>query len=309
MSNQSSLMVRLAPFLIIFTKFLKLAKFFKLAKPMIMVATMSFSAIAYSFLLGPWFAVGLVGMLFVHEMGHVAAMNMRGYKTSAPVFIPFLGAVIFAPRMDNRDDEAFIGIGGPVLGGLAAAIALFFWYLMPNKESDIAIIVLMISYIGMFINVFNMLPIRPLDGGRVTQAVGTWFKYIGVTALAGLSLVFREPVILFIWILILPEITILPLRLRAVLASLLWVAMVLLMATGFSEQPLWVDIVDCVFGFIIVLSICFQAYQDIDMSNEDDNRPQLTPREKWKWFIYYGVLTTILVGLMFFQVQNLPTIG
>lgn len=290
------------------TKLVKMAKFVKLAKPMITVVTMSISAVAYAFWLGPWFAIGLVVMLFIHEMGHVVAMKMRGYKASAPVFIPFLGAVIFGPRMTDRDDEAFIGIGGPVLGGLAAAVTLGIWFFIEDKESDLSIILLMVSYVGMFLNVFNLMPIRPLDGGRVTQAVGPWFKYVGVAALAIFSALFQEPVILFVWILVMPEVTFLPLRLRAAVAGLMYIAMVTLMAMGYSSQPFWVDVLDCVLAGVLALGLAAQAVTNTDLAHEDDGRPHLEGAMRLGWFVRYAILTVILVGFMAYQVQQLPVV-
>lgn len=313
MDNKSSASVQFRPitWLIIITKLsklVKLVKFAKLAKPMITVITMSISAIAYAFWLGPWFAIGLVVMIFIHEMGHVIAMKMRGYELSAPVFIPFLGAVIFAPRMNTRDDEAFIGIGGPILGGLAAAVTLGIWFFIEDKESDLAVIILMISYIGMFINVFNLMPIRPLDGGRVTQAVGSWFKYVGVAILVVFSAVSREPVVLFIWILVMPEITFLSLRLRVITIQTMWFAMVALMLMGYSSQPFWVDLLDCVLAGVIALDMMAQAARNTDIAAEDDDRPHLQFAGRVGWFVRYAVLIFLLVGLMMLQVQHLPTV-
>lgn len=301
---------RFLPWVIIVTKMsklLKAAKFLKVAKPMITVVTMSLSAVAYAFWLGPWFAVGLIGMLFIHEWGHIIAMNMRGYKASAPVFIPFLGAVIFAPKMTSRDDEAFIGIGGPLVGGLAAAAFFGLWALMPDKESNAAVIILMISYVGLFLNVFNLLPIRPLDGGRITQAVGSWFKYIGVGALALGTALFQEPVLLFIWILVMPELTALSIRVRGYISAALWVLMTALMVMGYSTQPFWVDVVDIVFAGLIAGTTLWMGLVDEDPVLEDDERPELSSEGKWRWFIYYAALTVLLVGLMVMQVGYLPT--
>lgn len=311
MSNKPSTGLRALAWLGILGKLSKLAKFvkfIKIAKPLITVITMTISAVAYAFWLGPWFAIGLVVMLFIHEMGHVAAMKMRGYKASAPVFIPFLGAVIFGPRMTDRDDEAFIGIGGPVLGGLAAAVTLGIWFFIENKESDLAVILLMVSYVGMFLNVFNLMPIRPLDGGRVTQAVGPWFKYVGVIALAIFSAMFREPVILFVWILVMPEVTFLHLRIRAGIAGLMYVAMVALMAMGYSTQPFWVDVLDCVLAGVLALGLVAQAATNTDLAHEDDHRPHLERAGRMSWFVRYAILTVVLVGLMAYEVSQLPTV-
>lgn len=291
-----------------FTKLVKLTKFVKLAKPLITVVSMSISAIVYAFWLGPWFSIGLVSMLFIHEMGHVVAMKARGYKASAPVFIPFLGAAIFGPRMTDRNDEAFIGIGGPAIGGLAAAVTFGAWFFINDKTSNIAIVLLMTSYTATFLNVFNLIPIRPLDGGRVTQAIGEWFKYVGVVALGVFSMIFREPVILFVWILVMPEITFLHLHLRATIAELMWIAMIVLMMMGYSNQPLWVDIMDSIIAGVLTLGLIGQASTDTDLAHEDDNRPQLEPKKRIGWFIRYSTLTVILGALFLLQIQYLPAL-
>jgi len=286
------------------SKLVKLVKLFKLAKPLVMVVSMSISAVAYAFYLGPWFAIGLVGMLFVHEMGHVAAMRMKGYETKAPVFIPFLGAVIFAPPMHKRDDEAFIGIGGPVLGSFGALLVFAAWFLIEDKQSNLAVITLMVSYVGMFLNIFNLIPISPLDGGRITQAIGPWFKYVGVLLLAVFSALFREPVILFIWLLVLSEVTVLPRNLRSLLACGLWLAMVILMALGYSEQPGWVDFMDCCLGLAIV-GASFSG-ELFDATDESSQRPQLRLQHRFGWLLAYIILLITLVAVMSVQVQHLP---
>lgn len=246
-------------------------------------------------------------MLFIHEMGHVAAMKARGYKASAPVFIPFLGAAIFGPKMTNRDDEAFIGIGGPAIGGLAAVVTFGAWFFIDDKTSSIAIVLLMTSYTATFLNVFNLIPIRPLDGGRVTQTIGGWFKYVGVVALGVFSMILREPVILFIWILVMPEITFLHLRLRAAIAGLMWIAMSALMIIGYSNQPFWVDIMDSILAGVLALGLVAQASTNTDPAHEDDNRPQLEPKKKrLGWFIRYTTLTVILGALFLLEIQYLP---
>lgn len=178
----------------------KLLKALKLLKVFGTVFSMGLSMFVYSFLMGPWFAVGFVLVLFVHEMGHVTAMKMRGYETSAPVFIPLLGAAIFIPAFHSRDDEAWIGFGGPLLGGLISALLLLYWQYHPSE------MILRLAYTSAFLNLFNLLPIRPLDGGRVLQVAGSWTKYIAIAILAGISWLVREPSMLLIWILVLDDI-------------------------------------------------------------------------------------------------------
>lgn len=285
-------------------KLLKVLKAFKIAKPFLTLATMSLSMFAYAFWLGPWFAIAFVLLLFIHEMGHVAAMRLRGLGTPTPVFIPFLGAAIFAPKFENRDDEAFVGYGGPLLGSVAA-IAVFGAYLIAPRESDLATILLAASYAGVFLNLFNLLPISPLDGGRVTQAVGTWFKYIGLFLLALFSIALREPVILLIWILVLGEFEIVPLRIRAALTVVLALSMAALMLMGFSTQPFWIDVFDCVIAALFVLLAILKARAP-EIADEKDDRPGLTTQQRLRWAGLYGGLTILLVVAIGIQAQYLP---
>jgi len=107
------------------------------AKLLTTSATMLVSVAAYALFWGWTFALGFVLLLFVHEMGHVVALRREGIKASAPMFIPFLGAVVAAKSLGrNALAEARVGLAGPVLGSVGAlAVALVgvatgdpFWY-------------------------------------------------------------------------------------------------------------------------------------------------------------------------------------
>src|SRR5829696_1537738 len=88
-------------------------------------ATMLVSIAAYSLIWGWKFAVGFVALLFVHEMGHVIQLRREGVKASAPVFIPFMGAVVWAKSLGgNALAEARVGLAGPVLGTLGTALCI-----------------------------------------------------------------------------------------------------------------------------------------------------------------------------------------
>lgn len=247
------------------TKLVKVAKVFKALKLVKVAGTflsMAISTFVYSFLMGPWFALGFVLLLFAHEMGHVAAMRMRGYPAGAPLFIPMLGAVIFAPEFKSRDDEAFIGIGGPLLGGLASGLLLLWWNLFPSE------LILRLAYTSAFINLFNLLPIRPLDGGRVLQVVGSWTKYIAIGILGGISFLVREPSISLIWILVLDDIG-LRSETRARTAWALWAMMVLAMLTGFSGQSPLLDAWDSLLGMLFCLMYDSRAKWELEKAEMD----------------------------------------
>jgi Zn-dependent protease len=144
------------------------------------------SVAAYSLFFGWWFAAGFVALIFVHEMGHVIALRREGIKASAPMFIPFMGAAIFSKSLgDNALAEARVGLAGPILGSIGAAAVAVVGEL---TGSDL---LLALAYFGFFINLFNLLPVVPLDGGRAAAAMSPWMWFVGLGVLA--ALVFLEP--------------------------------------------------------------------------------------------------------------------
>ena len=269
-----------------------------------MLASMSVSAIAYAFWLGPWLSLVFIALLFIHEMGHVVAMKMKGLGTPTPVFIPFLGAAVFAPKFTERDTEAFVGYGGPLLGTVGSLVVFGLFFLAP-KHTSLSAILLVGSYLGTYLNLFNLLPISPLDGGRVTQAAGRWFKYVGLVGLAVLSVMWRQPVILYIWILVLYDLTMIPVRLRAGLVTIIWISMATLMSLGYGSQPVWANILDCVITAAFVGLSIARAFRKADDA-EPDNRPDLSTEQRVKWFLYYLGLGGILVMALLLQAQFLP---
>lgn len=152
-------------------------------------------------LLFPWqAAVGLVAMIFVHEMGHVVEIRRQGMQATAPIFIPFLGAAIFQrSHPTSALKQAQIGIAGPIAGTLAAVVALVL-YLSTHVE-----IYLVWAYFGFLINLFNMIPFGMLDGGWILAPVSKWIQVAGLAVLAAFF-VFQliNPLVLLIVILGIP---------------------------------------------------------------------------------------------------------
>jgi Zn-dependent protease len=154
------------------------------------------SLVAYSFWGGPWFAVGLVLMIFVHEMGHVVEIRRQGMQATAPIFIPFVGAAIFQ-RSHPTDPikQAQIGIAGPIAGTLGATAALVLF------GSTHWVGFLVWAYYGFLINLFNLIPFGMLDGGWILAPVSKWVQVAGLAVLVGLfiaQLVSPLVIILFI---------------------------------------------------------------------------------------------------------------
>jgi Zn-dependent protease len=143
------------------------------------------SIAAYSLLWGWPFAAGFVVLLFVHEMGHVIQLKREGIKASAPMFIPFLGAAIFSRSMgDNALAEARVGLAGPVLGTLGAAGVAVAGAL---TGSDL---LLALAYVAFFINLLNLIPVVPFDGGRAMAAVAPSMWFLGIGGLIAMVLLF-----------------------------------------------------------------------------------------------------------------------
>ena len=140
--------------------------------------TMLISMGAYTLLYGWKFAVGFVLLIFVHESGHLVAARMCGLKVGAPVFIPFLGASIAlkeAPK--NAWIEAIIGYGGPLFGTLGGLGAMAIGVATANP------LFYALAQTTFFLQIFNMVPIIPLDGGRVVSAISPWLWIVGLLIL------------------------------------------------------------------------------------------------------------------------------
>ena len=156
-------------------------------------ASMLVSVAAYSLIWGWKFAVGFVLLIFVHEMGHVLQLRREGIKASAPMFIPFFGAVIWAKSLGNNAlAEARVGLAGPVVGGLASAA------LIPVADATGNDLFRALAFTGFFLNLFNMLPVVPLDGGRAMAALSPWMWFVGFAALLALTIAFPNPILILI---------------------------------------------------------------------------------------------------------------
>jgi Zn-dependent protease len=119
----------------------------------------------YALIWGWSFAVGLVLLILVHELGHYVEAKRQGLNPALPVFIPFLGAYVAikdAPFDPWRN--AFISIAGPVAGGLGALAVL-----LAGEATDSRFLIAL-GYTGFFLNLFNLVPIGFLDGGFLLRS-------------------------------------------------------------------------------------------------------------------------------------------
>jgi Zn-dependent protease len=151
---------------------------------------------AYALLWGWQFAVGFVVLLLVHELGHVLEAKRQGLPVSAPMFIPFLGALITLKELpDNAWAEAKVAIAGPILGSLGAAAT---WGLGEYFDSQLLVA---LAFTGFFLNLFNLAPISPLDGGRIVAAIHPALWVVGLVLLLGLTIIAPNPILILILVL------------------------------------------------------------------------------------------------------------
>jgi Zn-dependent protease len=163
------------------------------AKLLTTSASMLVSVGAYALIWGWKFAVGFVALLFLHELGHYIQLRREGVKPSGMVFIPFLGAAVGTRSLGGSAlAEARVGLAGPILGSLATAA------LLPIAAATDDDFWRALAFTGFFLNLFNLLPVVPLDGGRAMAAMAPWMWFVGFGAIVVLVLLWPNPILILI---------------------------------------------------------------------------------------------------------------
>jgi Zn-dependent protease len=163
------------------------------AKLLTTSASMLVSVAAYALIWGWRFAAGFVALLFIHEMGHYIQLRREGVKPSGMLFIPFLGAAVGTRSLGGSAlAEARVGLAGPILGSLATAA------LIPLALSSDDDFWRALAFTGFFLNLFNLLPVVPLDGGRAMAAMAPWMWFVGFGVMVLMLLVWPNPILLLI---------------------------------------------------------------------------------------------------------------
>src|SRR4051812_1378474 len=172
---------------------------FKLGKVGATILTMLISLAVYAGICGWRYAAGFIGLMLVHEMGHFIAARQRSLAVSTPTFIPFVGAWIqLKDQPMDAETEAYVAAAGPFLGTLGATL-VYFW----GRETGSSLL-LAIAYGGFFLNFFNLIPLSPLDGGRMTAILSPRIWFVGAPMMAALMLYRPSPLLFLIMILSLP---------------------------------------------------------------------------------------------------------
>ncbi|MDR7071795.1 site-2 protease family protein [Fictibacillus barbaricus] len=167
---------------------LKLGKFATLI-------SMFLSLGAYAVFFGWKFAVAIVYLIFVHEMGHLVAAKRKGLKTSPAIFIPFMGAAIGLKELPkNAKDEAFVAYAGPLFGLLSFLPAVFLYQTTGEPFWGLVI------QLGAMINLFNLFPVSPLDGGRIVGVLSTKIWFVGLLIVIPYLFISPDPIMFLIFL-------------------------------------------------------------------------------------------------------------
>jgi Zn-dependent protease len=210
--------------------------------------TMLFSVGVYALIFGWWYAVGFVLLIFVHEMGHYLSARRAGLNVGLPAFIPFLGAWIeLKDQPLSVEQEARIAFAGPFLGtaGAIVVLAAALYFASP--------LLMALAYAGFFINLFNLIPVTPFDGGRVVAILSPKVWLIGVPVLLGVFLWIPSPMFLIILLLLAPGIY------RAVRAA--WRGEVPEGNPRYYEVPLEARIRYGCYYVLLLAFLCVMAYK------------------------------------------------
>jgi Zn-dependent protease len=175
-------------------------KFLGISKVLLTGGTMLLSVFSYAILFGFPFGLGFAILILIHEMGHVLALKFYKIKSSMPVFVPFFGAFVALKEMPkNVRIEAIVAIAGPVLGTLGS-LACHGIYMLTGQS-----LYLSLAYSSYLVNLGNLIPVLPFDGGRVAGALSPKLWIFGLVIGIGMFISYHNPIPLLLMLLFLPR--------------------------------------------------------------------------------------------------------
>lgn len=168
------------------------------------------SIFAYAMFFGWKLGVVFVLLMLMHEIGHILAMRTYGLRASLPYFIPGFGAFVTQQQPSpSRLADAVIALGGPIIGSLAAGLC-YAYGLATGQLFWIAA-----AHLGLLLNLFQLVPVLPLDGGRAAGAISPRFFIFGLVLLATYVIATRSFHPIMIMLLVVVAFTSIPRAIRA----------------------------------------------------------------------------------------------
>jgi Zn-dependent protease len=147
----------------------------------------------YTLFFGPAFAIGIVVLILVHELGHFIVARGMGLPARLPIFIGPLGAVTNLRRAPaDAGKSGIIALAGPALGTVAALLCFLLASTAPAGYARYLLLAL--AYFGCFLNLINLIPVGFLDGAKVADAIPKWMNVAGLLVVAGVVLLFGNPI-------------------------------------------------------------------------------------------------------------------
>lgn len=173
----------------------------KFGKVLFSAGSMLLSILVYAQLFGYPYAIGFVLLLLCHEAGHFVAARQRGLSVSLPTFIPFVGAWISLKDQDlDPETEAFVALAGPLLG-TTAAFLVYLWAISEGSQAALAI-----AYAGFVLNLFNLIPVIPLDGGHIVNLISPKLWLLGLPLLGAVFLWNHSPLLILVALIAVPRV-------------------------------------------------------------------------------------------------------
>jgi Zn-dependent protease len=147
----------------------------------------------YTLFFGPAFAVGIVALILIHELGHFLVARWMGLPARLPIFIGPLGAVTNLRRAPaDAGKSAIIALAGPAIGTIAALMC--FMLAGIADPGYFRYLLLALAYFGCFLNLINLIPVGFLDGAKVADAIPKWMNVVGLLVVAAVVLFFGNPI-------------------------------------------------------------------------------------------------------------------
>jgi Zn-dependent protease len=285
--------------------FVKFLKALKILGPLAMIISATVMAVTYTFTMKVSIAFGIVLALVVHEFGHYLAIGYCGYTPRWWLHIPFMGAFMRAPDFTSRHDEAFVAFGGPFVGGVFSLLLFAFWMFVPLSR-EWSTVLYLLTLASTVLNLFNLIPLSPLDGGRITQAIHPIFRWIGFALLCVVSYFYREASFAVVWILVIGEVRVKPIN-RFRIALCLLAAMSMFMLLGYHNGNLWEEGIYLALGAYLT-KMHHSSIKATPIVEHDWRKVALSRRTQIVWVINYFSLLIALSLLACVLIRLAPRI-